>query len=441
MNSEKKLFIFSTITVVTTAVYTLGAISYKENLPPIPELNRIYIEILELLNPSSNLLYKSGIKNSEEIFYPHPEKASEGLILISESSGESDRSSNLKVITRNGTVVHEWFPRWNKVWGDAEGNFPGDRRPSDGYGMYLHGVALSKDGGYIANFDHLSTFKSDICGNIEWKLDNLGHHSVYIENDNEIWVGSENYIENNLQKYKNHNTPYRSWILQKIDTNGNIIKNISVNNVLEKNGLTGLLYLSNISNQITSVMGDTLHLNDIEVFPKNYKSELFSPGDLMFSLRNINAFFVINQETLKIKYFSIGQTLRHHDPDFLPNGNISVFDNRNLRPSKGIESSRVIEINPITGNGKSEIELEIETANGNPFFTDIMGNHQTLSNGNKLLVVSEEGTVMELDRNGEIIWSYTNWIDNNNTGRIFNAEILPKKIDKKFFLERKENCL
>jgi hypothetical protein len=40
------------------------------------------------------------------------------------------------------------------------------------------------------------------------------------------------------------------------------------------------------------------------------------------------------------------------------------------------------------------------------FYTDIMGTHQRLENGNRLINETKGGRIFEVDTEGEIIWEY-----------------------------------
>ena len=47
----------------------------------------------------------------------------------------------------------------------------------------------------------------------------------------------------------------------------------------------------------------------------------------MISLRNVSTVLVFDPDDLKIRYSITGRFVRQHDPDFVDNNTISVFDN------------------------------------------------------------------------------------------------------------------
>jgi hypothetical protein len=99
-----------------------------------------------------------------------------------------------------------------------------------------------------------------------------------------------------------------------------------------------------------------------------------------------------------------GPFFGQHDPDFLPNGNILLYDNRitGSRPELGY--SRVLEINPLT----REIVWEYVGTAEDPMYTAIGGKVQLLPNGNVLAVEPQGGRIIEIARNNgdDIVWQF-----------------------------------
>lgn len=435
MNSEKisKFIFFGTIIFVLCALsYAYGVISLRANLPPVPQLKATISMVRDVFVRSDAILDTTGEIPDEPIQTFIPEALQPGLILVARNINH--RQTHVDIIDREGRVVHSWKPVFSEIWPDGEGNFR--ERPNQG--MYLHGIDILPDGSIVANFEHQSTFRLDVCGNVVWKHDNLGHHSVHYAEDDTLWVSGEYYLGEDPTGYPNHMAPLRSWTLQNIASDGEILRTIPIFDILMQNGLEGLLYLSNLRNTAPIVRGDTLHLNDIDVFPSNLESSVFEPGDIMFSLRNINGIFVIDPDDLTVKFLSVGAVMRHHDPDFLPGDRISIFDNRNftLAAEAAPARSRIVEVNAVTGAvdvvlGESEEE--------EPFFTEIMGNHERLENGNILVVPSGESRLLEYTPDGRLAWEYVNVVDDKKQ-RIMGAIMLPETQDEAYFDRLTQTC-
>lgn len=427
----RRLFLLCAAAVVLSGAFFYGALAQRANLPPIPWIKKVYFDVKEVLSPSDQVLETTGTVNERAASTLIPGALQDGLVLV--SGDVEKRKTMVRVMDRDGRVIHEWRAFWSDIWGDDEGDFP--ERPRTG--VYLHGVELLPDGSLVANFEHQSTFRLDICGDVMWKLDNLGHHSVHYADDETLWVSGEDRDAGLNSGFPNHDDPIRSWTLDNIDLDGKVLRSIPVIEVLLKNGLEGLLYLSSLRNGAPRVRGDTLHLNDVETFPAEFESEMFNPGDLLISLRNINAVMVLDPDTLEVKFLSIGGFVRQHDPDFLPGDKISVFDNFNhtMAPEFDQPYSRIVEIDARNGEMTSILDDESESL----FFTEIMGQHQRLENGNILVVSSGEGRVLEYTADGRLAWRYENTIRGEKM-RIYGSKVLPPAFDEAFFKQRAASC-
>lgn len=143
----------------------------------------------------------------------------------------------------------------------------------------------------------------------------------------------------------------------------------------------------------------------------------------MVSVRNLNLIVIIDAVTEKIKWSMTGPYIRQHDPDFLGNGQISVFDNRaDSKGGKILGGSRILSIDPAT----RKVHVLYEGSDKNSFYTTICGKCQHLPNGNILIVESDAGRVFEVTPSGQIVWSYINRYDEDEVYRVLEAIRLPK---------------
>jgi len=186
--------------------------------------------------------------------------------------------------------------------------------------------------------------------------------------------------------------------------------------------------------------GDTLHLNDVEVFPATMAPGFFKPGDVMISLRNIHTVLVFDPATEEVLYRHSGGVVGQHDPDFIDGNRISVFDNAVAWGKDAVRESRIIILSP--GEEDSETEVYLQGSDAFPFYTDVMGKHQWLANGNLLVTESTRGRAFEIDADGEIVWQHVNLLDDQGlVGLVDEAQRLPPKFDQAFFeKQRSENC-
>jgi hypothetical protein len=433
----RRLFQVSVALVAAMALFGYGVAAGVNRLPPVPALAGLYRMVSEVLTPSDRILEtEAPDPDAPAARALRPDAMAPGLTLVAGIS--QGRDTRVVVIDAQGTVHQQWDLAWTEVWPEDEGEFPEGRRPEAG--MYLHGVTLLPGGDLVANFEHLSTFRMDVCGNVVWKRDNLGHHSAhYSAGDDTIWVAAERYIAAPPTGYPLHDAPLRSWTAQQLSPGGEVLRDIPVIEILIRNDLEGLLYLSSLHNAAPfPVSGDTLHLNDVEVFPAGLESAVFAPGDLMLSLRNINTVLVVDPQSLEVKFITTGAVVRHHDPDFMAGDVISIFDNQNftLDGPEAKPASRIVEIDAATGARRTVLGDTPETQ----FFTNIMGTHQRLANGNILVNESARGRILEFTPSGALAFSYDNRVGAGRNGRTFAARRLPPDMDAAFFTDRQQEC-
>ena len=74
------------------------------------------------------------------------------------------------------------------------------------------------------------------------------------------------------------------------------------------------------------------------------------------------------------------------------------------------------------------------------FFTNIMGKHQWLDNGNLLISESRLGRALEVDRNGEIVWEMYNVVEPGWLGIMEEVERLPPEMNGEFFGRARQQC-
>lgn len=427
-------FRVSRILVLFGAGMVFGITALVHKLPPTPQLFWASVQIREVFNPTWKVLEADDVSSDFAEPIDHPLAGDEQPGLIAYAFDGAPRQTNVRVVDRDGQIIHEWRPRWQEIWPPDEGEWDKRRPIGD---MHLHGLAFLPDGSFISNFEGFSTFRMDVCGEIVWKHDNSGHHSVSLGVDDTIWVPSEERIREETTRYIGHKGPLHAYRLQKIDFEGTVLQTINLFDVFFKNDLDGFLYMR-VPMLGGWATGDTLHLNDIEVVPADYPLPIFESGDLLVSLRDIQTLMVIDPDTEQIKWTYTGGFVRQHDPDFLPSGKISIHDNRphRMMDPDSQPVSRIIELDPETLERRTLIGEDSDET----FFSRITGSHTHLENGNILVAASRQGRLLEFMRDGRLVWRYDARRSDMKNGRVYNAEVLPSHMDKAFFETAKRSC-
>ena len=434
MNFSRIYSVFCGLVVLVGSVFWFGVEARTHNLPPLPQIEALAAEIVGVVDPIERVLETDlvSMQEMDPVAIVAPDLVQPGLVAL--LTLVSPREPIVRVIDRAGNVVHEWRPNWGQVWGDAEGDFI--RRPETG--IYAHGLYVLPDGSFVANFEHYSTFRMNVCGETLWKLDNYGHHAVSQASDSTLWIPAEDHRSSIPTEYISHGSTARSYLIQQIDLDGNILKSINLIKLIFKNDLDGLLFLRSRTEGPIYARGDTLHLNDIEVVPEGVVSRVLNPGDLVLSMRDINTIMAVDPQTEIVKWVHIGGFVRQHDPDVLTNGKISIYDNQSHLESDALRApfSRILELDPETGTTTTIIGAESHQR----FYSRITGSHERLPNDNILVVASQQGRLLEFASTGKLVWRYDARQTDQQNARIFNAQVLPPHMDEAFFETAKRRC-
>lgn len=320
------------------------------------------------------------------------EKAPYGYRLIYGAFDFDDKLHGAILLDPDGKVVHKW-----KI--SQEGT---DYTYVNDENCFPHGLEVFSDGSIITAFDgSISTLtKYDYCGNIIWRLNGIFHHSIVRDNHNGIWVWG-GYDGGSF-----HDQAYADLLNINYDT-GELIRSIDLRDVMAANPDIDILgVIQKTFDQKSYFVGhpeDYWHPNDIEPLPDNLadKYELFSADDLLISLRNLNLIFVIDPDSLEIKWWRQGVVRKQHDPDWNDRGTITMFNNNINRVF-----SNIVEINPLTYEYWRPVEGEAYN-----FYSWHRGNKEETPSGGYLITSTDQGRVFEIDKDGNLVFEYLNIYD------------------------------
>lgn len=354
--------------------------------------------------PSNNCVFTRLARTPLRAAIHRTPQACDGLNLVTRM-GVGGRLS-VDVFDMDGVAVHRWDIDWFNIWPDAK-HVPASEMPQAPPGTHVHGAILLKNGNLVFNFEHLGMVCLDFDGNVVWRLPYRTHHSISRSDNGNLLVCGQIDHTKPCDRIPNWKPPFTEPTVLEVTPDGKIAHEWSIVDLLRNNGREGLLYLGSHNNGTTVVTGDILHLNDVDLFPARLKEGFFKKGDIMVSLRNINTVFVFNRKDEKIKFVCTGSFVRQHDPDFIDGNTFSVFDNHNVNTDLRRSQSRIVIVSAPSQTIRTFYEGTLE----HPFYTEIMGKHQWLPNGNLLITESCYGRAFEIDRNGRTVWEYTNYIN------------------------------
>ena len=382
--------------------------------------------------------YYRHTDRTDAVAIHRPDAFFEGLTLISGLTKEGD--IDVKVLTRDGEVVHQWRIDWfDGFWPDPHHVLAEDL-PRGRPATIIQGIALLNNGDVVFNLDLLGMARVGLCGNVVWRLPYQTHHALHVDEKGDLWVAGQKRRKERSPDLPGYQPPFVAFTVLKVTPGGDIAHEISVFDVLIKNNLLGLLYMAPkdawSDTWSIEVSGDTLHLNDVEIFPSHLQPGVFDAGDVMISLRNINTIVVFSPDTLRIKYLGIGNVVRQHDPDFVDGDRLSVLDNHNVRPESQSPQSRIV----VLSATHDDMQVIYSGSAEQPFYTPIMGKHQWLPNGNMLITESVKGRAFEIDPEGTLVWEYFHLVDRGRLALLSEAHRLPSSFTRSFFEEGRRTC-
>jgi hypothetical protein len=156
-------------------------------------------------------------------------------------------------------------------------------------------------------------------------------------------------------------------------------------------------------------------MNDVEVLDAAMARAfpMFSAGDLLVSLRHLHMVLVFDPQSGHVKWHETDDWIEQHDPDFNPDGTITVYDNNKGfggRLGSMLGGSRLVNFDPTTGHSI----VQYPQKEGERFYSQRGGKWQLLDNGNMLIAEPYGGKVFEITSDGDVIWEWINKPNNDN---------------------------
>jgi hypothetical protein len=403
--------------------FSYGYAAHRMNLFPAPQIDAglaLWAQLKRHLSGDPPP-YFARTRAQTAVRTYRPTEVAPGLTLV--AGVAPDRSLFPALNAPDGRTAHRWDLDWYRIWPDAKHVLP-EFQPKERPGSDIQGLVLSPNGDLTFSYGYLGLVQVNICGRVKWRLAYPAHHAVDLAESGNFWILGHRIHRSPNPELPNFWPPFREDEILEVSPTGFILQRIPIFNLFKENGLQGLIYVS--TTESTAMGGDVLHVNDVKVVPSSLPAGLLRPGDVMFSARNVNAVFVFNPTDRKIKQMVAGRFVRHHDPDFVDGDTISVLDNNNVGRPQAQGSSRVVEYSFRTG----ELAVKFQGSAKTPFYTDTMGDHQRLGNGNMLLTESTQGRALEVNVRGEPVWEYVNLVGDGLAGVLDEAQrIAPEKLD------------
>ncbi|HWB07881.1 MAG TPA: arylsulfotransferase family protein [Pirellulales bacterium] len=347
--------------------------------------------------------------------------------------GDEELGTQAFLIDTEHQLVHRWSTRFSQIWPNP-GNV--DAWPSDSSVCFFASF-LYPNGDLLVvcqgqNPVDFGLAKLDKDSNVLWTYAAPIHHDIDVAEDGTIYALQHDFVYEMPRGLERIPVPCQVDFLIALSPDGKPLREpIPILTAFRDSSYRELLTpLESPVKQHQPPVGSTappithlppgpdlLHTNCVRVLRRDVADRFpdFKAGHVLVSVRNLNVLAMIDPEQGRIEWATRGPWLAQHDPQFLDNGHLLIFDN--YGSPKG---SRVLEYDPKT----QAFPWSYSGPTVAGFFTSERGMNQRLANGNTFIVNSETGEMIEVTRDKEIVWSYS--LDRFiTTARRYSADELP----------------
>lgn len=248
------------------------------------------------------------------------------------------------------------------------------------------------------------------CSEVEWTLTEANHHTIERTEEGSFWTPAVSDTRRTTtpafpEGYPGLETSVWMDQLLHVSREGAVLNRINVLDILRHNGLERYIVKGGGA-RVQRILEDPVHLNDIEPLPDSLADEypLFDGGDLLISLRYPDLVLVLDPASKDVKWYESRYFTRQHDPDFLGNGWVGIFDNQRDNTDRGtlLGGTRIVKVQPHTDS----VAVPFPSSTSEPHYTESQGKWQQLENGNMLITETHAGRVVEVDSSGATVWEW-----------------------------------
>lgn len=347
-------------------------------------------------------------------------KAQDGITLYTSGNGAA-----AYLIDMRGRVLHEWRRRFSTVWKKGGG---GVKRPQPDSHVYFRHAHVFPNGDLLALYEGVGDtpygyglVKLDRNSNVIWSYMGRTHHQFDVAPDGKIYVLTHEIVDKELPKFGHLKSPRIEDFLVVLSPDGKELRKVRLLTVLARSKYRHLL------NTVSSLaLGDPLHANSVSYIDRTAAANFAhgKEGQILLSFRETNAIVVLDLDKQDFVWAKRGPWIGQHDPDILPNGNILLFDNyANYEGAEGV--SRVLEFDSRT----MRIVWQYRGTAERPLQSLIRADQQRLPNGNTLITESNGGRILEVARDGQIVWEFLNPVRGGKDGRLIPIVAWSQRLD------------
>jgi len=299
----------------------------------------------------------------------------------------SGHAAEAVLMDMEGRVLHRWRYPLRRLWPDLAAD------PNAAKLEYWRRAYLYPNGDLLGIYEGQGLVKLDARSNVLWAYRGGIHHDLAVTGSGEIWALDR---EGKLIPRINPDEGVLEDMIAVLDPQGRLLRKISLLASFERSPSAALL------RGMRGKAGDVFHTNTLEVLDGRHsrRDPAFRRGNVLVSVRELSAIAVVDPDREAVVWARTGAWRRQHQPTFLANGNLLLFDNQGAGGSR----SRVFELDPMSG----EVGWQYGGGPEVDFFSRTLGSCQRLPNGNTLITESENGRAIEVTPEGRTVWEFHN---------------------------------
>lgn len=342
------------------------------------------------------------------------EKATDGAKTGAVTRGEPFVGLNLVVsahapeiflMDMDGRAVHKWWKPYDAIdnwhWGEK---FDPEWPPKGHWATgYFRRAYVDENGDILAMYGDCGLIKMDAKSNVIWAYKERCHHEITYDDKGRLAVMTRDFKERDIRmpylaspSIEKGKPLYEEFIDFLDPKTGKLLERVSLLECVENSIYATMLHHIRRPK-------DIFHANSIEWVDGRHVAEfpMFERGLFLISLRDIDTIALFDLENRTVRWAQTGPWHVQHEPTILADGRMMVFDNRGRVTDRGLRS-RVIEMDVRT----QKILWAYEGTPEHDFHSGVCGAAYRLPNDNTLIVSSTEGKVVEVNRDGQIVWEW-----------------------------------
>ena len=320
---------------------------------------------------------------------------------------QNQRRYSIKLIDSSGRQLHDWPVDLDAL--DSSNSMSAAARPD--------GMAILANGSVIVNFrlGNIMT-RLDACGSAVWIKSGNFHGSIEQDDNGSFWT---------WQGKETTHADYQ-YLLNFNAQDGKTIRSLGlVEDIIEKNDARLIFSIPEHYEYRKVGRREAEYFSRAETFvptkiiplPASWADRFneFSAGDLLISLLHTRMIAIVDKTDGRIKWWMNAPWMFQSDVNLSPDGRILVY---NSYFSVKILSS-LLAVEPLT---KKVEEISL----GDNYFESAFSRMRLAGNGNLLLILPQMGKLVEVDKLGHTVFSYTNIAGDKAIGHLPNAQWLPE---------------